>query len=340
MRGRRPEIKRFVIVLLAVVALPSCLGAARRGVGVKSLAADLVFGIPPLEEPAAPPDVVPTDVNIRDVGAPPKEFGRGAIPAAPPTAACDEPEVNEVAVQAGDNINGPLPAAGTYRWKQSGYQTYPPPIGRINISSFANRVFSEVKPLQDRRDSQWTMEMLEISTGSSVSMTFNVITSRPDPRAGPNVVRDQGQINGVFLTKIRREYPDRRQFTFTANPPVLYLPLPVTVGYTASSQSSDPTTLQTMTHSINVRGRQRYNACGTLVDSWFVDAEQSFAGQDQSASGKKDYNYAIATQMGGVIVFEHVESPCDTYDPAKGGCTTDGLYKYDANIGQLTPRST
>src|SRR5687768_3377742 len=106
MRPRRPDmLKRALVILLVCVLLPGCLGAARRGVGVKSLAADLVSGIPPLEEPAAPPDIIPTDVAIRDVGAPPpSDSGRRAIPLAPTAGVCAEPEINEVAVQAGDNI--------------------------------------------------------------------------------------------------------------------------------------------------------------------------------------------------------------------------------------------
>lgn len=342
LRPRRKFLTPLALLLMMLL-LPACFGAARRGVGVKSLAADLVFGIPALEEPAAPPDTVPSDVPVRDLGDVPKNTNlKRPISSAPPASACGEPEVNEVAAQAPD-IAREQPKAGLYRWVQSGFQTYPPPIGKLPVPKFANRTVENVKPLPAKGDFQFTTTQIELGTSVAVAQTFQVINSRPAPPnppqgAGQNIVRDQGSLNGIFLTQIVRETSDGKTTTFNPNPPVLYLPQPVVVGQSFTSQASDPTQFWTLTHTINVRGRERYNACGDLVDSWFVDGSQTFASSDENQNGTSDYNYGIGTQMGGIIVFEHRESPCPTYDEKAKSCAPEGATKFDANIGQLEPK--
>jgi hypothetical protein len=84
--------------------------------------------------------------------------------------------------------------------------------------------------------------------------------------------------------------------------------------------------------------RRRVDACGTLIDGWFVDGDQVFSGATETF--QRDYNYIIATQRGGIIVFEHVETPCTTYDEQAGRCVPTGDIRYDTRIAQPDPSAS
>lgn len=335
MNFRRLNLRsKFAALLLLALMLPGCAGATR-GVGVKSLAADLVFGIPPLEEDVAPPDTFPTgELQATDIrGGPGGGFGPTAIRPGIAGRSCPEPEVNEVLNPSEDKPVGGPPKLGKYLWVQSGSLNYGPPVGHLPISRFSDRKVSEAKNLTAPGDWAFTTEQEE-ANGTVFLQTFEVIQSRPDTqRQSVQVLREQGQLNGLFLTRIVKRLPNRTTLTFNPEPALLYLPFPVTSGYTLTSESVDPANLQTVTHTIDVRNRQRYNACGTLVDGWLVDAFQTFQGQDNTT---RDYNYSVATSMGGLIIFEHVETPCAS-DPHDQPCAVQGDLIYNTNIGQLEP---
>lgn len=335
MNLRQPNMRiKFAAVLLLALMLPGCAGATR-GVGVKSLAADLVFGIPPLEEDVAPPDTFPTgELEATDIrGGPQGSFGPTAIRPGIAARSCPEPEVNEVLNPSEDRPVGGPPRVGKYLWVQSGSLNYGPQVGHLPISKFADRKITTSKNLTAPGDWTFSTEQQE-GNGTVIQQTFEVIQSRPDTqRQRAQVLREQGQLNGLFLTQIVKQLPDRTTRTFNPEPALLYLPFPVTSGYTLTSEAVDPTNLQTVTHTIDVRNRQRYNACGTLVDGWLVDAFQTFQGQDNT---RRDYNYSVATSMGGLVIFEHVETPCAA-DPHDQPCSNKGDLIYDTNIGQLEP---
>lgn len=335
MNLRRRDLRnKFAALALLALMLPGC-AAVTRGVGVKSLAADLVFGIPPLEEDVAPPDTFPTgELQVTDVGGAQKGgFGPTAIRPGIAGRSCPEPEVNEVQNPSEDKPVGGPPKLGKYLWVQSGSLNYGVPVGHLGISKFADRKITTSKNLAAPGDWTYTTEQEE-GNGTVVQQTFEVIQSRPDSqRQQAQILREQGQLNGLFVTQIVKRLPNRTTFTFNPEPALLYLPFPVTSGYTLESASVDPANLQTVTHTINVRNRQRYNACGTLIDGWYVDAFQTFQGQDNT---RRDYNYSVATSMGGLIIFEHVETPCAA-DPHDQPCAAKGDLIYDTNIGQLEP---
>lgn len=333
----------FAAMILVVLMLPSC-AAATRGVGVKSLAADLVFGIPPLEEDVAPPDTFPTgDLEVADVGGAPRGgFGPTAIRPGFATRSCEEPETNEVENPALDKPTGGLPKVGKYVWVQKGSLSYGPEVGHLPIAGFSDRKVTSAKtlPSTPAGDFTYTTEQQE-GNGTVVRQTFEVIVSRPDTqRQTVQVLREQGQLNGVFLTQIVKIFPQGAPLEFNPEPPLLYLPFPVTSGYTLTSESVDPGNLQTVTHTIDVRNRQRYNACGTLVDGWFVNASQTFQGRDNTT---RNYDYTVGTSVGSLIIFEHVETPCavepndQPNEPNSQPCAAKGDLIYDTNIGQLEP---
>jgi hypothetical protein len=340
---QRQQLDRFrsaVLIVIVGVLMSACVDVSRRGVGVKSLAADLVFGIPTLEEAVTPPNLGTLGVSGTADTGPPDLRTQRRIPAGVTGAkSCPDAEVNEVEANAGDDVTGGPAKIGKYRWKQSGTQDLGPAIGKFAVPNFANRLVTESKRL-NATDSEFTT--VHEDARGEVKQTFQVIQSRPrtqpqTPVLGgtPNVIRDESVTNGIFLTRIARPSPTIKggEEVFTPNPPVLYIPLPVVIGFERTTQASDSDSLQVMTHHIHVLNRQRYDACGKLVDGILVDADQRFSDQDETFTA--DFDYAVATQMGGLFVFEHVETPCPARD-ANNKCVDPDLV-LDTNIGQLEP---
>lgn len=334
MHSYRRRSTALVLILAGSILLASCGPPAARRIGLRSVAADLVFGIPPLEEPAAPPDTLGPIGPALDPG--PTDTRRPIQPG-PARRTCPDPEINEVRVEADTKPSSKPPLEGTYVWRQEGHITYPAPLGRFSLPPFTARLVQDADLIGEGPDYEFTTVQLDVVSETEVEQTFQVITSRPDPRTGPNIVRDEGVTNGIFLTRIVRTNFEGRRVTFNPNPPILFIPLPVVTGFQRTTHSSDPINLQLLSHSIDVRGRQRQNACGELVDSWFVEGFQTFSSADETFTRK--YNYAIATQFGGLIVFEHVERPCNGYTPEAKECGAagDGDLKYDTHIAQVEP---
>lgn len=73
-----------------------------------------------------------------------------------------------------------------------------------------------------------------------------------------------------------------------------------------------------------VMGRRPIDACGDMVDSWFVDADMTIM-RDATVLAM-DYDYGIATQLGGLVVYERFAIP-----------KTDPVIIIESSIGQLHP---
>jgi hypothetical protein len=107
------------------------------------------------------------------------------------------------------------------------------------------------------------------------------------------------------------------------NPPLVYLPLPVTPGATFSSRSIDGVSGAVLTMDATIKGRQRVDACGDIIDGWQVTSTQSFTPKSGGSTTSRTYDFIVATQLGGVLIGEH----------AKSGSTLDVSY----SVGQLEP---
>jgi hypothetical protein len=109
---------------------------------------------------------------------------------------------------------------------------------------------------------------------------------------------------------------------FKPNQPIRYLITPVLIGPERYWQdnvvdaSSDPSNPQTLTNKAYVKGRVTIDACGQRLRGWLVVADQTYSVGGNSVT--RHYEYGVATQMGGIIVYEHVLSPC-TYQ-SNGTC--------------------
>lgn len=333
--------KTIAITSLLLVAATACIRPPSR-VGIKALTADLVFGIPPVEEPVVPPDSFPDEPSSFTPG---NLAARDLVPRGRVTAAaCPEATVNEVAKEAGARIEG-RPQLGRYRWKRSGEQTV---LGqRYKVDGFGQKSVLEV--IQASHPEEFTFKILNQGTVEVFEVVMSGPTAPPPPiiPAGYGIVRDQGSINGIYLTEMIFNYGQNNQSHFVPDPSILYMPLPVLPGFQRSVTGTDPKTLTSMTHNFHVFDRARYDACGELVQAWYVEADQTFsnptAGEEgeeiteAGASFTRRYHYSVATQYGGMIVFEHIQSPCQAYDAEQKKCTPEADVILDQNIGQLEP---
>jgi hypothetical protein len=116
---------------------------------------------------------------------------------------------------------------------------------------------------------------------------------------------------------------------FTPTPAVTLLPLDVFAGSDFTSVGVDPATGSTLVHQATVQKRVPVDACGEMVDGWQVTSQQVFtngAGQNTAAS----YTYTIATQLGGMPIYEMSGPPANA--PTAAGADT-----LELTLGQLHP---
>lgn len=321
--------KSYWLVALLVFLAPACLREGTHGIGMKRVTSSLIYGVPPLSEIAAPPGAIP---QIPESVEPEIEFSSSFRPRTTPAAVqqCPEAGPNDFPEEPAPNTVTAKPKEGLYAWKLNGTQRVEPFPFPFRLASFLDRSVEDVR---------------EDSLNPATNFTF--VTKERDPSLNSNIVITQSfqvdqtnpsqELRGVLLTRLERSNPDGTGDEFVPNPPIQFLPLPVQIGQASSFDSTgidarDPLRIKTLTHNGFVKERLRVDACGTVVDSWLIEAEQ-IIGAGASTTRKK-YHYSIAPHFGGMIIFEHVESPCNA--EVDGNCTDADLV-YDTNIGQTEP---
>lgn len=337
LRGRKgsvPSPAPSLRVVSLVAGLGLLLGACtvdspRSGVGVRSLATELVYGIPPTPQPAAPAntDPIPDDpkpVEVGDLGdaetVEPDDDSENEPEPEPPSEACPEAPPTEFPDAPARSAVEGQPEPGEYTWRYDGEQEVTG-LGRVPLP---NGVPRHIQDLEET-DEGFTFTMVEpdLAFGSqdTVFTTYEV--------------RNKVQEDGIYLTQIVRENDRGDQREFNPSPAVQILPLPVVPETEIDSVGVDPSTFQTLRHTGVVKERRRVDACGELVDGWFVDAAQESVNPTSGEQTQRNYDYTVATQMGGMLVFEHVATPCAMND--EGGCTNEPSFVFDARLGQLEP---
>lgn len=303
-----PDFRRLLaVVLCGAVLLPACV-RPRAGVGVKALAADLIFGIPPVAEPVTPPNTSSTPAE--PLGVVSTDDSRPRLrptTTPPPREECPEADATEFPDEEASTSVEQAPFMGNYKWMVVGTQEVPQ-LGTYDLSQ---RKYSRQIRNVTYNPAAGTFFFETVEEEVVFGSTTKVI-SRWEVRP----------TEGIFLVRLTHERPNTSPATFNPSPAVLYLPLPVRIGATIKSVGIDPVSQQVLEHDGQVLPRQHVDACGDLVDSWYVDARQV----NTSSRGRsgRDYNYGIATQLGGFIVFEEVE-------------TDDKRLKFTARLGQTRP---
>ena len=327
MRKGLPKIS-WVIALLVFLA-PACLRERTHGIGMKRVTSSLIYGVPPLSEIAAPPGAIP---QIPESVEPEMQFSSSFRPRSTPAPVqqCPEAGPNDFPEEPAPNTVTSKPKEGLYVWKVDGTQTVHPFPFPFRLASFLDR------SMQDVRDD---------SLNPATNFTF--VTKERDPSLNSNTVITQSfrvdqtnpsqELRGVLLTRVQRENSDGTGDDFLPQPPIQFLPLPIQIGPGASFDTTgidarNPLRIKTLTHNGFVKERKRVDACGTVVDSWLIEAEQVVTAG--TSTSRRRYHYSIAPHFGGMIIFEHVESPCNTQ--VSGKCT-DAHLVYDTNIGQTEP---
>lgn len=326
-------LKPVAIALLMVIT-GACARVPQSGVNVKPLTTELVFGVPEVTKDAPPPNVI--TVEDKPVAtAPPTPTPALRPKAAPPKVDCPEAGPTAFPKQAATTSVLGQPKPGNYEFRIEGTQAVPQ-IGNVPLPRV---IVKQVKLLdKGQAKAKFTVTEREVVFGSQ-----DIVTQTFEARE----IQDAIETNdGIFLTKIdRRTGSDGPIRTFDPEPDIRILPLPVEIGQPPvaagappqpqlNSTGVDPDSLEALRHVGTVTQRRAVDACGEVVQGFFVDVTQEFV--SSAGTTRRNFDYAIATQLGGIIIFEHVESPCAS--ESEGKCSPAGSLIFDSRIGQLEPR--
>lgn len=83
-----------------------------------------------------------------------------------------------------------------------------------------------------------------------------------------------------------------------------------------------------------VVGRRQIDACGEMVDGWYVDGKITLI-RNGGSPLVMDYDYEIAPQMGGMIIYQRWAFPFP--EGTTGFSAPDPAYVIEASIGQAKP---
>ncbi len=192
--------------------------------------------------------------------------------------------------------------------------------------------------------------LLDARTGSVVATRYLVIPESPAKRQGVQSDAGEGVFIERIERFNQGPDGGIEHVVFNSQPPVQILAFPVQVGQVIDSTGVDPVSLSRLTVRGEVKNkvvnedgeeedRRVIEACGERIDSWFVEGEMRFEvthhGQQppnpfaapdpdrdipdeppNPADARTDvieanYNYNVATQFGGMIVGEFIETPKD-----------------------------
>lgn len=331
----RPRRSRAVVVvaLLGLVAA-ACGEPAEPTVRLQNVQADIVFG-----EIEPPPPPAPANFSSGVVGQAEEivevdeiEFDdKGFLSRIPPRSAPPEPCPPAALTEFPDkeaslNVEG-KPAEGLYRWVRSGEQMLTAaPTFKIPVAGFEKRL---VRAVKSEGATTFTFETVqsEMGTGQIVVTRFRVKTQPTQQRVGPTDVRVGEPDRGISIFEIERFDPKTGASisTFRPTPAVLILPLPIVPGEAFEGVGVDPAG-GSLRIAGSVRKRQQVDACGDVIDGWLVEGTRTTSGANPSDSKSQTYHYIVATQMGGSIIQEYLESQ-----------DTTGSAKITFRTGQVVP---
>lgn len=297
--------------LILLFAGSACARPGDPGVLMDKVAADLAFGAP--SPRAAPPARALPPLPTFPPTEAPRDPGTPFVFPTPPSTVCPAAGPTEFPErEAPIRVEG-QPESGAYRWVYDGVR-----LGSTNVPAL----------VVGRR------EVTNVARDALGRVSFRTVEEDLRPGSGDTIVSDFiAQSDGVYLTRFTESGPAGSS-SFSPLTPILYLPIPVQRGATFQSTGVDPLSVQAVAHTGRVIGRSRVDACGKVIEGWLVDAELTITRPGQAAE-RADYNYVVATHLGGLLIWEHVERPCAQV--TEQGCQPPGTLRYNARMGQLHP---
>lgn len=288
----------FLLVAVTGCGAPS----VQRDYGVRPYNTDIELGtkatpapIPTahraLEPPGFPaPVALPPSISALRPG----DAAAIAVPSSAPAVGCPKARVNDYPKEEATQLVTAPPIAGTYTYRQTGTMTSGNTT-TIAPTSFAREI-SAVSTTKDATGSDrigWTA-IDAFPGGTSIQTTYEAVSGTPESTS-----------DGIYLTS-QSEVDSAGTVTGTFRPatPVLLMQLPaegLTSGSGWDSAGTDPISGVGMyVHGV-VSGRQRVDACGTVIDAWKVQLTGSVL---RTSSNSDDFTvtYDVATQLGGLFV--------------------------------------
>jgi hypothetical protein len=326
MRKPAPAAARAAVpMLLAALVLTGCVAEKAPGLRIGKGQTNVVFGAPKPATPGANFNVTPPSQS-QFIAAqqtdllPDDSFSLPTVqkfrpPPLQPVVACPEAALNAFPAQAaGLDISG-MPRAGRYRWKRAGTIQVQSGVN-ATIQGFESRDITDVAKTADNIFTFRTKQP-DLSTGGITATQFRVKSASDST---------PGQVDPVAVTETQVDFYDgsgtgtpRATSTFT--PGIIRLPLPVVAGAAFSGKSVDSSSGDVLDYAGQVVRRERVDACGEVIDGWLVKATETLS----KAGTSRQYNYIVATQLGGPIISEHIEQ--------KGAAPQN----IDFSLGQLNP---
>lgn len=334
-RHRTRRRGRSVALLVALSFLPACsmpsflkVADPPDGVTVKNLTADIAFGADGPEGaavgpasfasvPLAPLDgLFEPDFEI-DEGPRPRRF------TVPPGGPCPDAEDGTYPEKAAGVVVEGMPAAGAYKWKQTGTLEVGVPPLKVPTTGLTTRTVRAVTPT----GSGFTYDYEQRTLAGREVQTIEVRTAESEP------------LKGVYLTRLRLFAVGQEIPTIDFHPPSLLAPklmtLPVQEENIASSSVDVERRLTfTIEGDVDASARVRIDACGELLDAWRFKGTLRLVQdiQDESkAIRSTKYDTLFAPQLGGLFVGDHVVTTgrFEAFQYTSDMATT---------IGGLTPR--
>lgn len=304
--------KLLKFLCLLAVAFAACGPRPDARVGVRPVTADLVFGIPKLDEPVGLPGGASFDEPI---SALPEDFRNRGIAQGPqiPRVVCDEADSKQVRYQASNTFVFSPPLGG-FRWKAAGFAKSA--FGKLAIPSFETRKIQNLSIIDKGEDVkppdplEYTHETKQVETGTfaNVTILWHVVKDSYVRNPADNTTVQQ-VANGLFIRKITKVFPNGDETTFEPRPEVLFMPFREEGDeadvFGNDSAYVDPVTQETWQLTGQVLANKSFDACGEMVDSRWVDGWLKVVSSE--GTFETNYDYGVGNQYGAILLGEHRE---------------------------------
>lgn len=345
-----PSRSKTVAVSVGLVFFATaCVDQGTPGVRTEEAQADIVFGVAAPED-AELADLVPPPPATTAEGAAaaprtlrvpfrnklPNRFSNVAFTVSPDDTggSCERAPLGAAPDELADRNATEPPAEGLYRYRVQGTRTMTINGQEVptEIDSFEPRIVQNVERIDE---TSWRFEMVEPNGDGTRITTWLVATdatqqSAKPPYVGENGVRAGEPGRGIAVESIIDYDADGNPAgSFDAVPVLLQMPLPVVTGESFQSAAVDRQG-QYIQIDGEVLDRKTVDACGELVDGWFV--KQTVTSAQSLDSSVSPREYIFSTPLGGLPVSIRVQG--QAVDTASGVASSWDL---TYTIGQVEP---